>query len=168
MGTSCVVAGSYDPVTLGHLDIIERASHLFDKVHAAVLINSAKTYMFSIEEREAMLARSCRHLPNVETTTWSGLLVDALEHFGTSFVVRGVRCGTDFEYEQQIARANALLSPAAQTIWMSTAPEHDAISSTIVRELIRFGGDVSRFMPAGAIEVLHESHRTKCRKPGRA
>lgn len=154
MSASCIVPGSYDPVTLGHLDIIERAAHVFDKVYAAILINSAKSCMFALEDRKEMLRRSCAHLSNVETVSWGGLLVDALEHYGTDFVVRGVRCGTDFEHEQQIARANALLRPTAQTIWLSTAPEHDAISSTIVRELLRFGADVGRFMPEGALELL--------------
>lgn len=153
---SCVVTGSYDPVTLGHIDLIRAAAGMFDHVVAAVLDSTAKQYMFTAGEREEMLRASCADIKgsSVEVVGWTGLLVNLLEQKSIDFIVRGIRDARDVDYERQMAAVNAKLRPGTQTIWLSAKEDHWAISSTIVRELLANGADIAPFVPPGALEWI--------------
>ncbi len=154
-----VYPGSFDPVTLGHLDLIERASGLVDKLVVGVLCNSAKTAFFTTEERVELLKQACAHLKNVEVKAFDGLLVDFLRQEGASVSFRGLRSGADFEAEIQMAQANKTVCPEMETVFLGTSPELSFVSSTIVRDLIRYGADISRFVPACVLETINQFRR---------
>ena len=139
--------GSFDPITVGHLDIIERAARLYDAVIVAVLHNPNKQGAFPVQTRLAFIERACAHLPNVRAERFEGLLVDYARQVGASVVLRGLRAVSDFEYEFQMAQMNRRLCPGVETLFMMTRPEHAYISSSGVREIATFGGDVSAFVP---------------------
>ena len=143
----CVYPGSFDPVTVGHLDLIERASSLFDQVVVAVLHNPAKTGCFTVEERIRLLQKACGHLSNVTFDRFDGLLVDYMHERGAQVVLRGVRGSKDFDSEMVMAQLNHQLAPDVETLFMATRPEHAHISSSAVREIAMFGGDFSPFVP---------------------
>jgi len=138
--------GSYDPVTNGHLDIVERAAGLFDEVTIAVLINKTKKSLFTVEERLDMLREVTTHLPNVKVDSWHGLLVDYCREHGISAIVKGLRAVSDFDYELQMAQMNQQLS-GVETLFMSTNPLYSFLSSSLVKEVATFGGDVSHLLP---------------------
>lgn len=140
--------GSFDPVTFGHLDIITRASALFGEVVVAVGRNSSKNYLFTAEERRDMLAESCVEIAGVEVVMLDGLLVDFAAAHGCSVVVKGLRFAGDFEFELQMAQLNEALS-GIETVLLPTAARWGHLSSTMIREVALFGGDVSQFVPAG-------------------
>ncbi|MBQ7490053.1 MAG: pantetheine-phosphate adenylyltransferase [Bacteroidales bacterium] len=144
-----VFPGSFDPFTIGHENIVRRALKLFDKVIVAIGVNSQKKYMFPIERRLEMIRHCFAGEQRVEAVSYEGLTVEFCKKVNAKFIVRGVRNGNDFLFEQDIANANALLSPDIETIFIATAPELAAISSTIVREICLNGGDYSKFVPAG-------------------
>ena len=144
----CVFPGSFDPVTKGHLDLIERASCLFDEVIVAVLYNPAKTGLFPTEERIRLLRKACAHLSNVRFDSFDGLLVDFMRNCGARVVIRGLRSTADFESEFQMAQLNHQMEPEVETLFMPTAPEYAHVSSSAVREIGSFGGDISPFVPA--------------------
>ncbi|SFO81031.1 Phosphopantetheine adenylyltransferase [Amycolatopsis arida] len=146
-----VCPGSYDPATNGHVDIIERASRLFDEVVVAVLINKSKKGLFSIEERMEMLRRVTANLPNVRVDSWHGLLVEYCREHGISAIAKGLRAVSDFDYELQMAQMNQQLS-GVETLFMSTNPEYSFLSSSLVKEVATYGGDVSHLVPA----LVHE------------
>ncbi|MBD5559818.1 MAG: pantetheine-phosphate adenylyltransferase [Clostridia bacterium] len=152
----CVCPGSYDPVTNGHLDIIRRAQSLFGHVCAGVLDNAAKQYMFSAAQREQMLREAAGGLPGVTVVRWDGLLVDLLSKLGTSVIVRGIRSSADLAAEEQIALVNRQLRPGTETVFLPADPVWRGISSTIVRELIRFNADVEAFVPQSVCRMLRE------------
>ena len=141
-----VCPGSFDPVTNGHIDIISRASGLFDEVTVAVLINKSKKSMFTVEERIDMLAEVCVDFPNVKIDAFHGLLVDFCQARGIHAIVKGLRAVSDFDYELQMAQMNSSLAPV-ETVFVPTSPEYSFLASSLVKEVATFGGDVSPLVP---------------------
>ena len=146
MKKRAIYPGTFDPVTLGHIDIIERASRLVDELIVGVLINRNKTPMFTPEERVEMTKESVKNLPNVKVIAFDGLLVEFAKQQKAGFVIRGLRAVTDFEYELQMAQANSVIGPEVDTIFLTTSAKYSFISSSTVRELASFGGDVGPFV----------------------
>ena len=144
--TKVVCPGSFDPVTNGHLDIIERAARLFDEVVVAVLVNDNKQGLFSIEERIDLLDRATAHLPNVSTDSFKGLLVDFCTTHGIAAIVKGLRAVTDFDYELQMAQMNGALTDV-DPMFIPTTPEYSFLASSLVKEVAKHGGDVSQLVP---------------------
>lgn len=142
-----IYPGSFDPVTNGHIDIIKRASAMVDQLIIGVLHNSAKTPLFSDEERVNMLSEVCRELPNVEIRAFDGLLVDFAVECNATIVVRGLRAVTDFEYELQWAQSNRIVCPQIDTIFLVTNVAYSYLSSSVVREYASHKGDISAFVP---------------------
>ncbi|MGH3615010.1 MAG: pantetheine-phosphate adenylyltransferase [Pseudonocardia sp.] len=142
-----VCPGSFDPVTNGHLDIINRAAALFDEVVVAVLVNKTKRSLFSVEERIAMLVDVTANWPNVSIGSFHGLLVDYCRDHDIRAIVKGLRAVTDFDYELQMAQMNQRLS-GVDTLFMSTSPEYSFVSSSLVKEVATYGGDVAHLLPA--------------------
>lgn len=156
-----VYPGSFDPVTLGHLDIIVRASKLFDKLIVGVLNNNIKSPLFLVEERVNMLSEVTKDLPNVEVQSFSGLLVDFAKNNNANAVVRGLRAITDFEYELQMAQTNRILSEQVDTIFLTTNIEYSYLSSSTVKEVAMFGGDISKFLPKEVVPKVLEKYNHK-------
>lgn len=154
-----VYPGSFDPPTLGHLDIIKRSAGIVDELVVSVLYNSAKNALFSIDERVSMLKEVTSRLPNVKITTFNGLLVDYVKEIDASLIVRGLRAVTDFEYELQITQTNHILNPEVETIFLTTNLQYSYLSSTIVKEIASYGGDISQFVPPEFIERIYEKLR---------
>ena len=154
MPTIAMYPGSFDPVTNGHLDIIKRSSRMFDKVIVAVLVNSAKTPLFTVEERVAMLRDACKNIPNVEIDSFNGLTVSFAKQKGATVMVRGLRAVTDFENEIQLAHTNFAMMPEIETVFLETAIKWSSLSSTIVREAAHYGQDVARFVPRNVEKAL--------------
>ncbi|ACM60327.1 phosphopantetheine adenylyltransferase [Caldicellulosiruptor bescii] len=142
-----VYPGSFDPVTNGHLDIIERASKIFDKLIVAVLVNPNKTPVFDIEERVELLKETTEHLPNVEVKAFKGLLIDFMKQENAKVIVKGLRAVSDFEYEFQMALLNKKLEPSIETIFMMTNSKYSYLSSSMVKEVARFGGCIEDLVP---------------------
>jgi len=156
-----IYPGSFDPPTLGHLDVMERASRLFDEIIVAVGVNSGKTPLLSTEERIEALRVSTSHLSNVSVDSFSGLLIDYVNSKGAKSIVRGLRATADFEYEFQIAMINRRLSSDVETVFLMTKWEHSYLSSSIVREVALLGGDYSGLVPATVGEVIHRVLRKR-------
>ena len=142
-----VCPGSFDPVTLGHLDIMQRASQLFDRVIVLVSVNPKKSPSFTPEERVEMIKRTAGHLKNIEIETFDGLLADFVRQKKATAIVKGLRAVTDFEYEFQMALANKKLCPEAETVFLVTRSENMYLSSSVVKQIASFGGDISGFVP---------------------
>lgn len=142
-----VYPGSFDPVTNGHLDIIERASKIFDKLIVAVLVNPNKTPVFDIEERVELLKETTEHLTNVEVKAFKGLLIDFMKQENAKVIVKGLRAVSDFEYEFQMALLNKKLEPSIETIFMMTNSKYSYLSSSMVKEVARFGGCIEDLVP---------------------
>lgn len=151
----CVCPGSFDPVTNGHIDVIERAADLFDEVVVAVLVNMSKQSLFDLHERIDMLREACAHLPAVRIESFSGLLVDFAQHHDISAVVKGLRVVTDFDYELQMAQMNHRLS-GLETLFVATNPDYSFLSSSLVKEVASYGGDVTGLVPDAVIRRLHD------------
>lgn len=149
-----IYAGSFDPPTFGHLDLVERASKLFPQVIVAIGVNRARSPLFSVEQRFALLQQICVPFANVRVEIFEGLLVDYGKRAGARVVVRGLRAGSDFEYELQIAHANADLRPEIDTVFLPTRTHYGFISASLVREIASHGGDVSRYAPPVVCEAL--------------
>ena len=141
-----VYPGSFGPVTLGHGDIIERTAKMFDKVIIGVLNNNVKTPLFSVKERVNMLKEVTAHLPNVEVQSFEGLLVDFLRRNDAQVIVRGLRAVTDFEYELQMAQTNRVMAPEIDTIFLTTNLKYSYLSSSIVKEIAFYDGQISQFL----------------------
>ena len=159
---AAIYPGSFDPVTYGHIDIIRRASEMFDILIVSVLDNKAKTPLFSVDERVNMLKDVTRDIANVEVDSFSGLLVDYARKKGIHVAIRGLRAVTDFEYELQIAQTNRLLSQGQlDSIFLTTSLEYAYLSSSSVREIASFGGDVSMCVPPVVEAKMHERFADK-------
>lgn len=153
---TAVYPGSFDPITNGHLDVIQRAARLFDRVIVAVAINESKTPMFSMSQRKTLTARAVEHLPNVEVDTFTGLLVDYVEAKKGEAVIRGLRAVSDFEFEFQLALMNRKLNERVETIFMMPKETYTFISSRMIKEVARLGGEVSSFVPAHVEQALRK------------
>ncbi len=154
-----IYAGSFDPVTLGHLDIVVRASRVVDRLIIGVLNNQSKVPKFTVEERVDMLRRVIKDIPNVEVQSFSGLTVDFAREQGAKVLVRGLRAVTDFEYELQIAQLNHKLNPELDTIFFTTSVEYSYLSSSTVREIASYGGDITQFVPAEVVENVYDKFK---------
>lgn len=143
----CLFPGTFDPVTLGHVDIIERAVKLFDKLVIGVGINSSKQPMFSVEQRTTWIQEIFSHDDRIEVSSYSGLTVDYCREINAGFILRGIRYVSDFEYEKAIADMNRMLVADIETIFLTCSPLYSTISSTLVRDVIRNGGNAGMFMP---------------------
>jgi pantetheine-phosphate adenylyltransferase len=164
---SALCPGSFDPVTNGHLDVIERAAALADCLYVTVFTNADKAPLFSTEERLAMLRAAVAHLGNVRVEAATGLLVDYARERGIRVVVRGLRAVSDFEYELAMAEMNKRLHAPLETLFMMTRPAHSYLSSTLVKEVARWGGDVSALVPEAVREKLAEKFgRARSALPG--
>ena len=151
-----IYPGSFDPVTLGHLDIIERASRMVDKLVIGVLVNGAKSPMFTTDERVELIKKVTKDMPNVVVEANDGLLVDFAEAKGAGVIIRGLRAVTDFEYELQIAQTNHKLNPNVDTVFLTTSVEYSYVSSSIVREIASYGGDISQFVPECIVDEIYK------------
>ena len=143
----CVYPGSFDPITSGHLDVIERTVAMFDNVTVAVLVNKDKHPMFTVEQRMEFIRRSTTHLPGVRVDSFQGLLVDYMRKQKANLIIRGLRAISDFEYEYQIAAMNAKLAKDVETIFLMTDISHSFLSSSMVKELMYHGGDITGLVP---------------------
>lgn len=151
---SVLYPGSFDPLTNGHLDLVLRASRLFDRVIVAVGTNLEKHPMFSREERETLFRECCVEVPNVEVVSFDGLTVDALTRFDANAVLRGLRAFSDFEYELQMALMNRSLKEECETIFMMPTANNSFVSSSLVKEVARHGGDFSQYVPKVVAEAI--------------
>ena len=170
--TSALYPGSFDPITLGHLDVIARAAGLFDRLVVGVLVNPRKQPLFELEERltiirEALAEGTGPPGANVEVAGFDGLTVDFAQRIGAGFIVRGLRAVSDFESELQMAHTNRKLAPAVDTLFLMTSLEHAYLSSTLVKEIASFGGDVARMVPPAVVRRL-EARAARAAGPGGA
>jgi pantetheine-phosphate adenylyltransferase len=154
-----VYAGSFDPVTLGHLDLIDRSAALFSHVVVGIGVHPSRNPLFSIDERLDLVKKVSSHLPNVKVESFEGLLIEFCRKLGARVIVRGLRAATDFEYELQIAHANADLCPEIDTIFLPTRTKNGFISASLVREIASHGGDVSRYAPAVVSAALRKKFK---------
>ena len=150
--TRAIYPGSFDPVTLGHLDIIKRASKIVDELIVSVLNNNSKSPLFSVEKRVKMLEEVVKDIPNVKVMSFEGLLVDFAKSVDAQIIVRGLRAVTDFEYELQMSQTNMVLDDDIDTIFFTTSLEYAYLSSSTVKEAAYFGADISRFVPEPVID----------------
>lgn len=153
-GLVAVYAGSFDPPTLGHLDLVERAAKLFDEVVIAIGLHPTKRPLFSSDERLSLLRQVTSHLPNVRVDSFDGLLIHYCARIGARAIVRGLRAATDFEYELQIAHANADMAPTIDTVFLPTRTKYTFVSASLVREIASHGGDVSHYAPEPVLRAL--------------
>jgi pantetheine-phosphate adenylyltransferase len=157
--SGAVCPGSFDPVTLGHVDIFERAAAQFDEVVVAILANPQKSGMFTLDERIAMITESTTHLPNLRVEAGSGLVVDFVRALGLTAIVKGLRTGTDFEYELQMAQMNNHIA-GVDTFFVATTPRYSFVSSSLAKEVAMLGGDVSDLLPEPVNRRLAEKLRS--------
>jgi len=148
-----VCPGSFDPITNGHLDIIGRASEIYDEVVIAVLVNREKSSLFTVEERIAMINETVKGFKNVTVDSWSGLLVDYCRANSISAIVKGLRAVSDFDYELQMAQMNQELA-GVETLFMATRPQYSFLSSSLVKEIATYGGDVSAHLPKTVLDLM--------------
>ena len=153
-----VYTGSFDPVTNGHMDIIRRASEIFDVLIVSVLNNKEKTPLFSVEERVKILEEATKDLPNVQIDSFSGLLVDYAREKDLHVIVRGLRAITDFEYELAMSQTNRVANPDVDTIFLNTSLKYAYLSSSMVKEMVMYGGDISKFVPQQVIGRVYEKY----------
>ena len=153
---ACLYPGSFDPVTLGHMDVIRRLCGMYEKVYVGILVNPDKKNVFSAEERKSMLEKACEDMTNAEVIVWDGLTVDLLRKLKIRILARGIRTWADFENETVMSRLNKTLYPEAETVFLAASPEKQDISSSSVRQLMCFGGDISAFVPTSVTELIRK------------
>ena len=153
---TAICPGSFDPITLGHLDVIRRASKMFERVVVCVVANPGKHCAITLEERCEQVRRVTASIPNVEVDMWEGLLVDYADRYENPVVVRGLRALSDFEYEFQMALANKMLYDEAETVFLTTSSENMYLSSSVVKQIASFGGDISHFVPECILKDITE------------
>ena len=153
--STAVFPGSFDPVTKGHMDLLYRASKMFDALVLGVLINSSKQPLLTLEERVELLGEVTNKMPNVRVEAFEGLLVDFVDKCDADAIVRGLRSAGDFEYELPLAQANYKLNGRADTIFLATSPQYSYVSSSAVKELMRYNADISDFVPMEALKYLN-------------
>ena len=158
-----IYPGSFDPVTFGHIDIIERAARISDELIVGVLQNKAKTPLFSVEERVIMLREVTKHLKNVRIVPFEGLLIEFAKKMDAKVIVRGLRAITDFEYELQMSQTNRKLNSDVETLFLTTSLDYSYLSSTTVKEVASFGGDITQFVPEYVAEKVTEKIRERRR-----
>lgn len=156
----CLFPGTFDPVTLGHVDIINRAIPLFDKIYVGIGINSSKSPMFSAEQRMEWFKEIYKDEQKVESVVYDGLTVNYCKVIGANFILRGIRYVSDFEYEKTIADANRTLDKNIETIFLTGEPKYTSVASTIVRDILRYGGDASPFLPNEVNITLHHTDQS--------
>ena len=156
-----IYPGSFDPVTYGHLDIIRRSAPLVDELVIGVLNNNAKTPLFSVEERVKMLNEVTRDMTNVIVVPFDGLLVEFAKKMDACMIVRGLRAITDFEYELAMSQTNRVANPDVDTIFLNTSLKYAYLSSSIVKEMAQYGGDISKFVPAQVVDLVYEKYHIK-------
>ncbi|MBO4979267.1 MAG: pantetheine-phosphate adenylyltransferase [Clostridia bacterium] len=156
-----IVPGSFDPITVGHVDVIERTAKLFDTVVVAVIMNASKEYRFTIEQRAQLAKISCAHIPNVKVLVSEGMLVDVVRELGATAIVKGVRTAKDFAYEQKMAHYNRALNPKAETLYLPCSPELKRISSTLVRKRMDENRSLEGILMPEAIRKLKEGFDPK-------
>ena len=155
-----IYPGSFDPVTYGHIDIIQRAAEIFDELVVAVLNNTAKTPLFSVDERVNILKEVVKDIPNVSVLSYEGLLVDFAMANNAGVIVRGLRAVTDFEYELQLAQTNSVLNSGVDTLFLTTSLRYAYLSSSTVKEVASYGGDISKFVPPFVEKLTFEKFGT--------
>lgn len=155
---TAIYPGSFDPVTLGHLDIIHRSASLVDHLIVGVLNNNTKTPLFSVEERVNMLKEVTSDLDNVEVLSFSGLLVDFAEQHNVQAIIRGLRAVTDFEYELAMSQTNRVANPKVDTVFLTTSLKYAYLSSSVVKEMAKYAGDISKFVPSQIIDRIYEKY----------
>lgn len=153
-----IYPGSFDPLTLGHIDMIGRSSKIVDELVIGVLHNSAKNSLFSLDERVSMIEEMTKSIPNVTVGSFDGLLVDYMKEIDATIIIRGLRAVTDFEYELQIAQTNHVENPDVETIFLTTSLQYSYLSSTIVKEFASYGGDISKFVPARFVDRIYAKY----------
>lgn len=158
-----IYPGSFDPVTYGHLDVIKRSCKIVDELIVGVLNNNAKMPLFSAEERVKMLEEVTKDLTNVKIVLFNGLLIDFARQQGAAVIIRGLRAITDFEYELQMSQTNHKLEPGVETMFLTTSIEYSYLSSTTVKEIAAFGGDISQFVPEAVAVELEKKMKAKRR-----
>ncbi len=156
--TTAIYPGTFDPVTFGHLDIIERAAGLFDKVIVTLAVHSQKQPLFTTEERQELIQKAIAHVPGVTVDTCNGLLVDFARGKGAIAIIRGLRAVSDFDYEFQIALANRVLAPAITTVFLMPGEQYTYLNSSIVREVARLGGTIESFVPPHVAHALRKKY----------
>lgn len=152
----CLFPGTFDPVTLGHVDIIQRALPLFDKIVVGIGVNASKNPMFSPEQRMEWFREIFKNEEKVESVVYDGLTVNYCREIGARFILRGIRFVSDFEYEKTIADANRTLDRNIETIFLTGEPKYTSVASTIVRDILKYGGDASPFLPEAVIKSIHK------------
>lgn len=156
MGKTAICPGSFDPITFGHLDIITRAADVFTEVYVVVLSNSEKNSFFTMEERMDLIRKVTAHIPNVKVDSFHGLTVDYAESVSASAIIRGLRAVSDFEYEMKITSMNRLLDNKIETFFIMTKNEYSFLSSSIVKEVAKYSGDISKLVPEVVKKALEE------------
>lgn len=149
-----IYPGSFDPITYGHLDILKNAAGIFDKVIIAVAHNGAKTGFLTVDERVELIKKSVVGMPNVEVDSFEGLTIEYAKKRGADVLIRGLRAVSDFEFEMQLSQTNSALCDDIKTVFLTTKPEYNFISSTTIREILNNGGDISKFVPAAVNDYL--------------
>jgi pantetheine-phosphate adenylyltransferase len=161
LASTAVCPGSFDPITNGHLDIIVRSSKIFDEIYISVLNNSTKVPLFTVEERIEMIKEATKHIPNVKVDSFQGLLVDYARTVNANALIRGLRAVSDFEYEMQNASMNRVLNEELETFFIMTNNQYSFLSSSIVKEVAKYGGNIDSLVPPFVAEALHSKYGAK-------